>query len=291
MGYEKEAAEIQDKYLAGDKDGRGRRRPARADRLRPRCSAPSSASPSGCRPTRTAGVTTLSLAPAGFTLDERLSGAAGRGRGPGAGRAGVVGRRALVARRASGDACGRGGGSGVFPATAVTQHNAPRAEGYATGLRDRGYGAGLRTGRRALARHSQPRRLNTPEQAEAPRSPSAPAPPDTPTPSAAPACGRSSCRRSRRSAVGTANIAAQAEILRMSSFWRTPICARCAERMSDSSRSRPSTCSLTRVRWSLTSRKNGRDVLVHERHPGARQPRPAARPAGRWPGGTPAPAA
>ena len=48
--------------------------------------------------------------------------------------------------------------------------------------------------------------------------------------SAARACGRSSCRRWRRSSLGTASMAAQAEILRMSSFWRTPTWARLALR-------------------------------------------------------------
>ncbi|MBB1242145.1 LLM class F420-dependent oxidoreductase [Streptomyces durbertensis] len=71
MGYEKEAAEIQDRYLAGDKQGAAAAVPERlidsttllgpveriADRMRAYAEA---------------GVTTLSLAPAGFTLEERL---------------------------------------------------------------------------------------------------------------------------------------------------------------------------------------------------------------------------
>ncbi|MGH4030752.1 LLM class F420-dependent oxidoreductase [Actinomycetota bacterium Odt1-20B] len=72
MGYEKEAAEIQDKYLAGDKEGAAAAIPTRlidsttllgsveriADRMRAYADA---------------GVTTLTLAPAGFTLDERIT--------------------------------------------------------------------------------------------------------------------------------------------------------------------------------------------------------------------------
>ncbi|MEC4016708.1 LLM class F420-dependent oxidoreductase [Streptomyces sp. H27-D2] len=72
MGYEKEAAEIQDKYLAGDKKGASAAVPRElidktsllgpveriADRL---------------RAYQEAGVTTLNLAPAGFTLEERLT--------------------------------------------------------------------------------------------------------------------------------------------------------------------------------------------------------------------------
>jgi F420-dependent oxidoreductase-like protein len=72
MGYEKEAIEIQDKYLAGDKAGAGAAVPRDlidsttllgsveriADRMRAYAEA---------------GVTTLSLSPAGFTLDERLA--------------------------------------------------------------------------------------------------------------------------------------------------------------------------------------------------------------------------
>jgi alkanesulfonate monooxygenase SsuD/methylene tetrahydromethanopterin reductase-like flavin-dependent oxidoreductase (luciferase family) len=73
MGYEKQAAEIQDKYLAGDKDGAAAAVPQElidstcllgtvariADRMREYAAA---------------GVTTLTLAPAGFTLEERVAG-------------------------------------------------------------------------------------------------------------------------------------------------------------------------------------------------------------------------
>lgn len=72
MGYEKEAAEIQDKYLAGDKEGAGAAIPRElidkttllgpVDRIADRMRAYAEA-----------GVTTLSLAPAGFTLDERIA--------------------------------------------------------------------------------------------------------------------------------------------------------------------------------------------------------------------------
>ncbi|MDT0345695.1 LLM class F420-dependent oxidoreductase [Streptomyces litchfieldiae] len=72
MGYEKEAAEIQDLYLAGDKNAAAAAVPHRlidsttligsreriADRMRAYAEA---------------GVTTLSLAPAGFTLPERIA--------------------------------------------------------------------------------------------------------------------------------------------------------------------------------------------------------------------------
>ena len=73
MGYEKEAAEIQDKYLAGDKDGASASVPhelidsttllGSVDRIADRMRAYAEA-----------GVTTLSLAPAGFTLEERIGG-------------------------------------------------------------------------------------------------------------------------------------------------------------------------------------------------------------------------
>lgn len=72
MGYEKEAAEIQDKYLAGDKDGAAAAVPRSlidsttllgpVDRIADRMRAYAEA-----------GVTTLTLAPAGFTLDERIA--------------------------------------------------------------------------------------------------------------------------------------------------------------------------------------------------------------------------
>jgi F420-dependent oxidoreductase-like protein len=73
MGYEQEAAEIQDKYLAGEKEAAAAAVPQDlidstsllgpveriADRMREYAGA---------------GVTTLTLAPAGFTLDERVAG-------------------------------------------------------------------------------------------------------------------------------------------------------------------------------------------------------------------------
>ncbi|MFF3459873.1 LLM class F420-dependent oxidoreductase [Streptomyces sp. NPDC002730] len=72
MGYEKEAAEIQDKYLAGDKEGAAAAVPHQlidqttllgsVDRIAERMQAYADA-----------GVTTLTLAPAGFTLDERIT--------------------------------------------------------------------------------------------------------------------------------------------------------------------------------------------------------------------------
>jgi alkanesulfonate monooxygenase SsuD/methylene tetrahydromethanopterin reductase-like flavin-dependent oxidoreductase (luciferase family) len=72
MGYEKEAAEIQDKYLAGDKAGAAAAIPhelidqttllGSVDRIADRVKAYAEA-----------GVTTLTLSPAGFTLDERLA--------------------------------------------------------------------------------------------------------------------------------------------------------------------------------------------------------------------------
>ena len=72
MGYEKEAAEIQDKYLSGDKEGAAAAVPhelidqttllGSVDRIADRMQAYAEA-----------GVTTLTLAPAGFTLDERLA--------------------------------------------------------------------------------------------------------------------------------------------------------------------------------------------------------------------------
>ncbi|KUO14891.1 LLM class F420-dependent oxidoreductase [Streptomyces dysideae] len=72
MGYEKEAAEIQDKYLSGDKQGAAAAIPhdlidkttllGSVDRIADRMQAYAAA-----------GVTTLTLAPAGFTLDERIA--------------------------------------------------------------------------------------------------------------------------------------------------------------------------------------------------------------------------
>ncbi|MFF2655526.1 LLM class F420-dependent oxidoreductase [Streptomyces sp. NPDC058045] len=72
MGYEKEAAEIQDKYLSGDKEGAAAAVPhelidqttllGSVDRIA-----------DGMRAYADAGVTTLTLAPAGFTLEERVA--------------------------------------------------------------------------------------------------------------------------------------------------------------------------------------------------------------------------
>ncbi|MTE18328.1 LLM class F420-dependent oxidoreductase [Streptomyces sp. TRM43335] len=72
MGYEKEAAEIQDRYLSGDKDGAAAAVPRQlidsttllgsVDRIADRMRAYAEA-----------GATTLSLAPAGFTLEERIA--------------------------------------------------------------------------------------------------------------------------------------------------------------------------------------------------------------------------
>jgi F420-dependent oxidoreductase-like protein len=72
MGYEKEAAEIQDAYLSGDKNGAAAAVPHRlidqttllgpVERIADRMQAYADA-----------GVTTLTLAPAGFTLDERIA--------------------------------------------------------------------------------------------------------------------------------------------------------------------------------------------------------------------------
>jgi alkanesulfonate monooxygenase SsuD/methylene tetrahydromethanopterin reductase-like flavin-dependent oxidoreductase (luciferase family) len=72
MGYEAEAAEIQDKYLSGDKEGAAAAVPhelidqttllGSVDRIADRMKAYAAA-----------GVTTLTLAPAGFTLDERIA--------------------------------------------------------------------------------------------------------------------------------------------------------------------------------------------------------------------------
>ncbi|MGW7689580.1 LLM class F420-dependent oxidoreductase [Streptomyces asiaticus] len=73
MGYEKEAAEIQEKYLSGDKAGAAAAVPHElidstaligpVERIADRMQAYAGA-----------GVTTLSLTPAGFTLEERLAG-------------------------------------------------------------------------------------------------------------------------------------------------------------------------------------------------------------------------
>jgi F420-dependent oxidoreductase-like protein len=73
MGYEKEAAEIQDKYLSGDKEGAAAAVPQQlidstcllgpVERIAERMAQYAAA-----------GVTTLTLAPAGFTLEERIAG-------------------------------------------------------------------------------------------------------------------------------------------------------------------------------------------------------------------------
>ncbi|MGR3932603.1 LLM class F420-dependent oxidoreductase [Streptomyces sp. BRA346] len=73
MGYEKEAAEIQEKYLSGDKEGAAAAVPHElidsttllgpVERIADRMKAYAEA-----------GVTTLSLTPAGFTLEERVAG-------------------------------------------------------------------------------------------------------------------------------------------------------------------------------------------------------------------------
>ncbi|MFJ8822118.1 LLM class F420-dependent oxidoreductase [Streptomyces sp. NPDC102467] len=72
MGYEKEAAEIQEKYLGGDKEGAAAAVPHQlidsttllgsVDRIADRMQAYAAA-----------GVTTLTINPAGFTLDERVA--------------------------------------------------------------------------------------------------------------------------------------------------------------------------------------------------------------------------
>lgn len=73
MGYEKEAAEIQDKYLGGDKDGAAAAVPQRL--IESTCLlGPIERIADGMRAYADAGVTTLTLAPAGFTLDERVAG-------------------------------------------------------------------------------------------------------------------------------------------------------------------------------------------------------------------------
>ncbi|MBM9509445.1 LLM class F420-dependent oxidoreductase [Actinacidiphila acididurans] len=73
MGYEKEAAEIQDKYLGGDKEGAAAAVPQQlidstcllgsVERIADRMAQYAAA-----------GVTTLTLAPAGFSLEERVAG-------------------------------------------------------------------------------------------------------------------------------------------------------------------------------------------------------------------------
>ncbi|WP_327291918.1 LLM class F420-dependent oxidoreductase [Streptomyces sp. NBC_01198] len=73
MGYEKQAAEIQDKYLAGDKDGAAAAVPQ--ELIDSTCLlGPVARIADGMRAYAAAGVTTLTLAPAGFTLEERVAG-------------------------------------------------------------------------------------------------------------------------------------------------------------------------------------------------------------------------
>ncbi|MEU9039589.1 LLM class F420-dependent oxidoreductase [Streptomyces sp. NPDC048352] len=72
MGYEKEAAEIQAKYLGGDKEGAAAAVPhSLIDSTTLLGSVERIAD--GMRAYAEAGVTTLTLAPAGFTLDERIA--------------------------------------------------------------------------------------------------------------------------------------------------------------------------------------------------------------------------
>ncbi len=71
MGYEKEAAEVQDKYLAGDKQGAAAAIPH--DLMDRTCLlGPVERIADRMRGYAEAGVTTLSLMPAGFTLEERI---------------------------------------------------------------------------------------------------------------------------------------------------------------------------------------------------------------------------
>lgn len=72
MGYEKEAAEIQDKYLAGDKDGAAAAIPRE---LIDRTSllGPVERIADRMQEYAAAGVTTLTVTPAGWTLDERVA--------------------------------------------------------------------------------------------------------------------------------------------------------------------------------------------------------------------------
>ncbi|WEH42662.1 LLM class F420-dependent oxidoreductase [Streptomyces sp. NBC_01218] len=72
MGYEREAAEIQDKYLDGDKNGAAAAVPHRLiDQTT--LLGPVDRIADGMRAYAEAGVTTLTLAPAGFTLEERIA--------------------------------------------------------------------------------------------------------------------------------------------------------------------------------------------------------------------------
>ncbi|OEV03257.1 LLM class F420-dependent oxidoreductase [Streptomyces oceani] len=72
MGYEQAAAEIQEKYLAGDKDGAGAAVPEQLIDSTTLI-GPEERIAERMRAYAEAGVTTLSLAPAGFSLDERLA--------------------------------------------------------------------------------------------------------------------------------------------------------------------------------------------------------------------------
>ncbi|NUS14112.1 MAG: LLM class F420-dependent oxidoreductase [Streptomyces sp.] len=73
MGYEREAAEIQDKYLGGDKAGAAAAVPQQL--IDSTCLlGPVERIADGMRAYADAGVTTLTLAPAGFTRDERVAG-------------------------------------------------------------------------------------------------------------------------------------------------------------------------------------------------------------------------
>ncbi|WP_329180450.1 MULTISPECIES: LLM class F420-dependent oxidoreductase [unclassified Streptomyces] len=73
MGYEKQAAEIQDKYLAGDKGGAAAAVPQ--ELIDSTCLlGPVARIADRMRAYAEAGVTTLTLAPAGFTLEERVGG-------------------------------------------------------------------------------------------------------------------------------------------------------------------------------------------------------------------------
>ncbi|CAO0829028.1 hypothetical protein SMICM17S_11839 [Streptomyces microflavus] len=121
IGYEKEAAEIQDKYLDGDKAGAAAAVPHQLidqttllgpiERIAERMQAYAAA-----------GVTALNLAPAGFTLEERLT----------ALRPVRTPWSAPVSPEppgAPGAALRPWWGLGALPATAVTGNNAPRAPG------------------------------------------------------------------------------------------------------------------------------------------------------------------
>jgi alkanesulfonate monooxygenase SsuD/methylene tetrahydromethanopterin reductase-like flavin-dependent oxidoreductase (luciferase family) len=73
MGYEKAAAEIQERYLAGDKAGAAAAVPQ--ELIDSTCLlGPVERIAERMREYAEAGVTTLTLAPSGFTLDERVAG-------------------------------------------------------------------------------------------------------------------------------------------------------------------------------------------------------------------------